>query len=254
MQAMTWLLDLDGVVWLAGRPIPGSAEAVARLRSAGERVAFLTNNSGPTLAEHVAKLERAGVPATADEVVSSAGAAAGLLEAGQRAYVVGGQGVHEALTAAGVVVVEDWKQADAVVVGRTTAFDFRMLTEASDAVRAGARFIATNTDTTFPTPDGLEPGAGALVAAVAAAAGSDPVVAGKPHQPTVEVARRRFGPIDVVVGDRADTDLALAVAIGCRGVLVLTGVTAAADLPVEPAPDEVADDLAAAVDRFLAGG
>src|SRR5438270_761089 len=123
MRSMTWLLDLDGVVWLAGRPIAGSADAVARLRAAGERVAFLTNNSGPTLAEHVAKLERAGVPATPDEVVSSAGAAAGLMHAGDRAYVVGGEGVHEALTTAGVVVVDDWKQADAVVVGRTTAFD-----------------------------------------------------------------------------------------------------------------------------------
>src|SRR4051812_31727315 len=248
---MTWLLDLDGVVWLAGRPLPGAAEAIARLRAAGERVAFLTNNSGPTLAEHVAKLERAGVPATPEEVVSSAGAAAGLLDRGERAYLVGGEGVREALTAAGVVVVDDWKQADTVVVGRTTAFDFRMLSEASDAVRAGARFIATNTDTTFPTPHGLEPGAGALVAAVAAAAGREPVVAGKPHQPTVDIARRRFGTIDVVVGDRADTDLALAVAMGCRGVLVLTGVTTAADLPVDPAPDEVADDLAAAVDHFL---
>jgi len=250
---MTWLLDLDGVVWLAGRPIAGSADAIARLRAAGERVAFLTNNSGPTLAEHVAKLQKAGVPAAPEEVVSSAGAAAGLLDAGQRAYVVGGDGVREALTTEGVTIVEDWKQADAVVVGRTTAFDFRMLTEASDAIRAGARFIATNTDTTFPTPDGLEPGAGALVAAVAAAAGRAPEVAGKPHPPTVDISRKRFGTIETVVGDRADTDLALARAMGCRAVLVLTGVTSAADLPVNPEPDEVADDLAAAVDHFLSG-
>src|SRR3954451_8375651 len=228
MRGMTWLLDLDGVVWLAGRPIAGSADAVARLRAAGERVAFLTNNSGPTLAEHVAKLERAGVPAAPEEVVSSAGAAAGLMEAGQRAYVVGGDGVREALMTEGVALVEDWKEADAVVVGRTTAFDFRMLTEASDAIRAGARFIATNTDTTFPTPDGLEPGAGAIVAAVAAAAGQEAVDGGKPHQPTVDIARRRVGTIDVVVGDRPDTDVALPVAMGCRGVLVLTGLTTAA--------------------------
>src|SRR3954465_15836899 len=144
---MTWVLDLDGVIWLAGRPLPGAPEAVARLRAAGESVAFLTNNSGPTLAEHVGKLAAAGVPADPDEVVSSASAAAGLLEAGQKAFVAGGDGVREALEAAGVEIVGAWQQAEAVVVGRTVEFDFRMLTEASNAVRAGARFVATNGDT-----------------------------------------------------------------------------------------------------------
>src|SRR5437764_546490 len=99
-----WVLDLDGVIWLAGRPLPGSAEAVARLRDAGHQVLFLTNNSGPTLAEHVAKLEAAGVPADPAEVVSSAMAAAGLLSEGQRAYVAGGEGVRESLRAARVEV------------------------------------------------------------------------------------------------------------------------------------------------------
>lgn len=248
---MTWLLDLDGVIWLAGRPLPGAPEAVARLRAAGEQVAFLTNNSGPTLAEHVAKLVAAGVPARPEEVVSSASAAAGLLEAGQRAFVVGGDGVREALEAAGVQLVDQWEQADAVVVGRTVAFDFRMLTDASNAVRAGARFIGTNGDTTFPTGDGLEPGAGALLAAVAAASGRDPEVAGKPHQPTVDVVRRRFGRIDVAVGDRPDTDGLLARALGTRSVLVLTGVTSKDDLPVDPEPDLVCADLAEAVDTIL---
>ena len=250
---MTWLLDLDGVIWLAGRPLPGAPEAVARLRAAGEQVAFLTNNSGPTLAEHVAKLAAAGVPAAADEVVSSASAAAGLLQAGQRVYVAGGEGVREAVHAAGAELVEDWQQADAVVVGRTVEFDFRMLTEASNAVRGGARFVATNGDTTFPTGDGLEPGAGAIVAAIAAAAGRQPEVAGKPHKPTVDLVRRQFGTVDVAVGDRPDTDGLLARALGTRSVLVLTGVTSQDDLPVDPEPDLICADLAEAVDTILGG-
>lgn len=248
---MLWLLDLDGVIWLAGRALPGSAEAVARLRDAGHRVAFLTNNSGPTLGEHVAKLVAAGVPAEPHEVVSSASAAAGLLEAGQRALVVGGDGVREALRDEGVEIVDDWKRADAVVVGRTVEFDFRMLTDAANAVRAGARFIGTNGDTTFPTPDGLEPGAGAILAAVAAASGREPGVAGKPHQPTVDAVRRRFGEVDIAVGDRPDTDGLVARALGARSVLVLTGVTTRDDLPVEPEPDLVCGDLAEAVSVLL---
>src|SRR4051794_7775224 len=194
MRGMTWLLDLDGVVWLAGRPIAGSADAIARLRAAGERVAFLTNNSGPTLAEHVAKLAAAGVPADPEEVVSSASAAAELLQAGQQVYVAGGQGVREAVHAAGAEIVEDWRQADAVVVGRTVDFDFSMLTAASNAVRAGARFVATNGDTTFPTGDGLEPGAGAIVAAIAAAAGREPEVAGQARPPPPAPGATAFGP------------------------------------------------------------
>src|SRR4051794_32019140 len=183
---MTWVLDLDGVVWLAGRAIPGAADALAKLRAAGEQVVFLTNNSGPTLAEQAAKLTAAGVQAAPDEVVSSATAAAGLLDPGQRVLVVGGDGVREALAGAGAKLVDDWRQADAVVVGRTLEFDFAMLDCAARAVRGGARYIGTNGDPTFPTPDGLEPGAGALLAAVTAASGRQPEVAGKPHQPTVD--------------------------------------------------------------------
>jgi 4-nitrophenyl phosphatase len=248
---MTWVLDLDGVVWLAGRPLPGAPEAVARLRAAGERVLFVTNNSGPLLAEHVAKLQAAGVAAEAADVVSSAHAAASLLGAGDTAYVLGGPGVVEALGDRGVDVVDTSTKPTAVVVGRTTSFDYDALAHAAGAIRAGARFIATNLDPTFPTPDGQVPGAGALVAAVQVAAGVEPEVAGKPFPASAAAVRERAADVRVVVGDRPDTDGLFARRVGVPFLLVLTGVTSADDLPVDPEPDAVLADLAAAVDRFV---
>ena len=113
-------------------------------------------------------------------------------------------------------------------------------------MRAGARFVATNVDPTYPVPGGLEPGAGALVAAVATAAARDPEVAGKPEVATVELVRERFGSVGVVVGDRPSTDGALAHALGWPFALVLSGVAGPGrEEPVpEPPPDFVADDLA----------
>src|SRR5262249_55559255 len=116
---MLWVLDLDGVVWLAGTAIPGAPEAVRRLHAAGETVAFVTNNSGPTLAQSVATLQRAGIEVDETELVTSGEAAASLLEPGSRAAVVGGPGLTEALEARGVTVVPAHDQPAAVVVGRS---------------------------------------------------------------------------------------------------------------------------------------
>jgi 4-nitrophenyl phosphatase len=247
---VTWLLDLDGVVWLAGHPIPGAAQAIDRLRRGGEKVVFFTNNSGPRLADHVAQLAAAGVEASDDELLTSAQAAALLLTAGSTAAVVGGPGIDEALTERGVTVVGATEHPTAVVVGRTTAFTYDELAAASSAIAAGARFVATNTDATLPTPEGPVPGAGAIVAFLAIASGRQPEVAGKPHRASVDLGSARVGRIDVVVGDRPETDGAFARALGSRFALVLSGVTRETDLPVEPAPDLVASDLAAAVDRL----
>ena len=249
---MLWLLDLDGVIWLAGRPIPGSAEAVARLRAAGERVVFLTNNSGPTLAEYVRRLGDAGVVAEAGEMATSAQAAATLLEPGSTAAVVGDAGIDEALAERGVEVVAPGARPEAVVVGRSVTLDYSDLAAAATAIRRGARFVATNTDATFPTPEGLQPGAGAMVAFLRVASGREPQVAGKPHQPVADLVTSRYGHVDVVVGDRPDTDGRFARLVESRFVLVLTGVTAKEDLPVDPEPDTVSDDLAAAVTTLLA--
>jgi 4-nitrophenyl phosphatase len=201
----------------------------------------------------VAKLARMGVPATPRDVVTSAMAAAWLLAqslpAGARVLVCAGPGVREALAEVGLVAV-DAGPADAVVVGFHREFDYDGLDRASAAVRAGARFVATNMDATYPVPGGLIPGAGALVAAVATAAGRRPEVAGKPEAPTVGIIRERFGTSGVVVGDRPSTDGALATALGWPFALVLSGVTAAVAPPggeaiPEPPPPFVCADLGA---------
>lgn len=253
MAAMTWALDLDGVLWRGDTAIPGSADAVADLRRAGHRVVFLTNNSHQRVDAYVAKLERVGVEVDAEEVVTSAQAAASLLESGTTALVCAGPGVVEALEKAGVEAVEDGP-ADAVVVGWHSDFDYGRLTSAMAAVLGGARLIGTNDDATYPTQDGLIPGGGSLLAAVAYASGATAEVAGKPHDAMVAMVESRVGPVEVVVGDRPNTDGLLARNMGARFALVLSGVTSEDQLPAEPEPDLVAPDLAAVVREWAPDG
>ncbi|HZD65259.1 MAG TPA: hypothetical protein VE152_04095, partial [Acidimicrobiales bacterium] len=186
------MIDLDGVVWLAGQPIPGAAEAVSRLRKAGEQVLFLTNNSSLTIEEYHRRLGRAGITVEAGEVLTSAQAAASLLAPGSTALACGGPGVWEALEAQGVAAVARGP-ADAVVVGWDRSFDFDRLAAATTCVLGGARLVGTNGDPTYPTPDGPLPGAGALLAAVACATATTPVVAGKPYEPVAALLRERLG-------------------------------------------------------------
>ncbi|HLI14901.1 MAG TPA: HAD-IIA family hydrolase [Acidimicrobiales bacterium] len=246
-----WLCDLDGVVWLADRPIPGAADALARLSASGRQVAFFTNNSHLRLDELVAKLERCGVPARREDVLTSSAAAAGLLEPGERALVLGGPGILEALAARAVDAVDASGASDgpvdAVVVGIDLRLSYERLALAGRAVLDGARLIATNDDPTFPTPEGLRPGAGAILSALVAMTGAVPLVAGKPHPPAVELVRRRLHRVDVVVGDRPATDGELARALGARFALVRSGVTPAGAPPGAPAPDLDARDLAGLV-------
>lgn len=245
---VAWALDLDGVVWLGDQPIPGAAAAVARLQASGQPVVFVTNNSSQPVGEVEAKLARHGIEATG-MVLTSAMAAAELVDPSEVALVCAGPGVDEALAARGVRTVRDGK-ADVVVVGFHRDFDYERMRVASAAVRGGARLLATNDDATYPTPEGLIPGGGAILAGVSTAAGVTPEVAGKPHAPMADLLRARVGDVGVMVGDRPDTDGRFAVALGYRFALVLSGVTQA--LPVVPEPDLVADDLAALVDRELA--
>jgi 4-nitrophenyl phosphatase len=139
------------------------------------------------------------------------------------------------------------------VVGRTVDLSYDALAAAATAIRAGATFVATNTDATFPTPDGPVPGAGAIVAFLEIASGRHPIVAGKPAAPAAQLVKERVGDVAVVVGDRPDTDGLFARAIGARFALVLSGVTQADDLPVVPVPDVVGADLAAVVDELIDG-
>jgi 4-nitrophenyl phosphatase len=271
---MTWILDLDGVVWLGSEPIPGAVDAVRRLRAAGERVLFLTNNSSALIGDYVAKLVGLGIPAEADDLLTSAQAAARLLEPGTTALVCAGPGVDEALRARGVKTVREGR-ADAVVVGWHTDFDYARLTAAFRAVHAGARLIGTNDDPTYPTPDGLLPGGGSILAAVATAAGAVAEIAGKPNAPMAALVRERLA-LDlgdtpttsdtttsevttsevttseerariILVGDRVSTDGLMAARLRLPFALVLTGVTTTADLPVTPTPAFVADDLSTLV-------
>ncbi|MEQ1787400.1 MAG: HAD-IIA family hydrolase [Acidimicrobiales bacterium] len=247
---MPFALDLDGVVWLADEPIPGSAEAVARLRAAGEPVVFVTNNSSQSVAEVEAKLSRHGIAAAGD-VITSAMAAVTLVDPGERVLVCAGPGVVEALEGRGAVPVREG-DADAVLVGFHLDFDYERLRIAATAVRRGARLLATNDDATYPTPDGPIPGGGAILASIVTATGVAPVVAGKPHEPMAALVRARLGDAGVMVGDRPDTDGRFAALLGYAFGLVHTGVTGAS-ARVDPAPDLVGADLAALVDGVLAG-
>jgi len=248
---MTWLLDLDGVVWLTGNAIAGSAHAIERLRNSGQRVVYFTNNSAPTMAQHLAALAEVGIVAGAEEILTSSQAAASLLEAGSTAAVIGGPGVTEALIAHGVEVVPAHAHPTAVVVGRTTNLSFDELSAAATAIRAGARFVATNTDATMPTPAGPVPGAGAIIAFLQVATGVEPLVAGKPAPAAAVLVAQRLGLVEVSIGDRPDTDGLFAQATKSRFGLVLSGVTKAADLPVVPTPDLIGATLADIVDQEL---
>jgi HAD superfamily hydrolase (TIGR01450 family) len=245
---MPFALDLDGVVWLADDPIPGSRDAVARLRAAGEPVVFVTNNSSQVVGDVEAKLARHGIPADG-AVVTSAMAAAALVEPGERVLVCGGPGVAEAIERRGATPVREG-DADAVLVGFHRDFDYERLRIAATAVRRGARLLATNDDATYPTPEGPIPGGGAILASIVTASGVAAVVAGKPNAPMADLVRARLGDDGVMVGDRPDTDGRFARVMGYRFALVHTGVTLAHEV-VDPAPDVVAADLAALVDELL---
>lgn len=251
-QLTGWALDLDGVVWRGTETVPGAPEAVAALRAAGVRVAFVTNSALRTPAQVAAKLAHHGVPDAEPDVITAAMAAATMVDAGERVLLVGSDGLRAALAAAGAVVV-DHGPADAVVVGITMTFDYDDMTRAMRAIASGARFIATNTDTTYPSHDGLLPGNGALVGAIQIATGVEPEVAGKPCTPIAELVRAHLGADGIMVGDRPETDGLFAQAVGYDFGLVFSGVTAPADLPVDPAPAVVAADLQALVADRLAG-
>ncbi|MEM9565409.1 MAG: HAD hydrolase-like protein [Actinomycetota bacterium] len=244
-----WVLDLDGVIWLGNEPIPGAASAVERLQSAGADVVFVTNMSRLTEGEQEAKLASHGIDATG-AVMTSAMAAGGLVSPGDRVVVVGGPGIDEAVEKRGGRVVADGP-AELVVVGIDPGFDYDELTRAMLAVRGGARLVGTNHDPTYPTADGLKPGGGAIVAAIAAAAEVSPTFAGKPHATAAALVRERLGGRGLMVGDRPDSDGLFAVELGYDFGLVLSGVTSSADLPVEPTPAVVAGDLAALVEERL---
>lgn len=243
----TLVCDLDGVVYLGDEGVAGSGAALRAIVDAGIEVVFATNNSTKTPEQVAAKIAAtAGFGADPASVVGSAQVTAARL-AGQveTALVVGGVAIDVALGEVGISTTAAWQDAGAVVVGLDTGITYDMLAAATLALRNGALFYATNTDSTYPTPQGLLPGGGVMVGALAIASGREPVVSGKPEPAMAEhIATRAAGPV-LVVGDRPETDIALANGAGWASALVLSGVTRSLEeVPFDLAPDLVVGSLA----------
>jgi glycerol-1-phosphatase len=230
------LLDLDGVVYVGGTPVPGAADALEDAVRRGMRLAFVTNNASRTPNAIAAQLSGMGIQAAATDIVTSAQAAAHLIAdrfpAGSPVLVVGGMGLRLAVRERGLRPVSAAAEHPvAVVQGYAPDIGYPHLAEAALAIRAGAWFVATNADPTLPTPRGLQPGNGSLVQLLVTATGEQPVVAGKPAPPLhAESVARVHASKPLVVGDRLDTDIEGANVAGADSLLVLTGVTRPADL------------------------
>ena len=246
------LFDLDGVIYLGPVAVPGAAEGVALLRERGTKIGFVTNNAArppQVVAKHLVEL---GIDATAADVVTSAQAAAHLLVkrfgVGARVLLVGGDGVADAISEAGLVGVRS-ADDDPVAVIQGYGFDltWRELNEAALAIQRGAHWVATNTDLTRPTDRGVVPGNGAAVAAIRLTVDHDPEVAGKPYRPLLDDTVERLGATrPLFVGDRLDTDIGGAVNAGLDSMLVLSGSSVPRDLllaPPEQRPTYLGDDL-----------
>lgn len=258
MSARVVLLDMDGVVWLAHREIRGASAAVATLRAAGTTVGFVTNNSFSTRADLIGHLAAIGIDA-GPHLFTSAMAASMVVDPGARVFLCGGRGLAEELERVGaeVVVAHENRgvdRVDAVVVGLHREMDYGTVSDAARLVRHGARFIASNADPVYPTPDGPVPGGGTVVAAIETASGIAPLVTGKPHRTMVDLVESSLGRLDTgdvwFVGDRADTDGGFAGALGCRFAHVLSGTESEGD----PTADLIAADLASVVDQITGQG
>jgi len=241
--------DLDGVIWLAHHIIPEAPGAIQSVRDAGKPLLFLTNNASYLPAWIVSRLAEGGIKITEDEVLTSTSAARSWIEreglVGQRAFVLGVQTVIDGVAdLLDVVPVQRGAKVGVVLVARDVDLTYARLTAASDAVRDGAVFAASNRDNVMPIPGGFEPGTGSILAAVEAASNRKAIALGKPELPMMQAAADRLGTTGVLmVGDRCDSDVAGARRIGWDAALVMTGVTRPGDR-LEPPPDYVLTTLA----------
>ena len=224
------LADLDGVVYAGPNAIPGAVDALTELAAHQVKLAYVTNNASRTPGEVAAHLRELGAPAADDQVVSSAQAGAELLAqkfpAGTKVLVTGSAALVREVQAQEMTVVDSASdEPDVVIQGFDPDLGWKDLAEASYAINAGALWIATNTDKTIPRDRGIAPGNGTLVAAVQAAVGQTPLVAGKPEAPLFLTAASRLGATSpLVVGDRLDTDILGGNNADMATALVLTGV------------------------------
>jgi 4-nitrophenyl phosphatase len=244
-----YLLDLDGTIYRGNEVIPEAVHFIRELREREIPFLYVTNNSSATPQRVAEKLRAMGIPAIPEEVFTSSMATAAYLKErepqGAHVYVIGEQGLHAALTEAGCIVTE--KRAAYVVVGIDRSFTYEKLASATRAIREGAVFLATNRDPALPTEHGLMPGNGSLVAAVAAAAGVEPIVIGKPETMMIRYACKQLGisaEETLIVGDNLLTDIAAGVNSGMDSLLVLTGFSSAEDVAKSPwQPTYIATNL-----------
>lgn len=250
------ILDLDGCVWIGGTSTPRAGEAVAAMRAAGLRIAFVTNDSRYAPEEYVRKLWSVGAQASVEDVVTVGSALQYVLAdspLGTGAFVIGSAALFRHVTDAGCRILndtDDAERAEVVVVTHHEGFDYDELLTATRALQAGANFLGGCRDATFPTESGPAPGDGTILTALEYAVGRRARTVGKPETQMFETALDRLGAgRTLVIGDRLDTDLAGAAAMGLDGAIVLTGTTDAqsAQTAVAPAPIAVARDLATLV-------
>lgn len=229
-QAQAVILDGDGVLWRGNEPLPGLSALFDFFQSAGLPFVLATNNSTRTVQDYVRKLAAFGIAAGPENVVTSATATADYLRTtyptGVRVHVVGESGLHQILLDAGFPA--SLIEADVVVAGMDRDITYEKLRRAAAFIRGGARFIGTNGDLTFPTPDGLSPGAGTVLAALEAASGQKPFVIGKPEPTMFEMALSHLGVTParaIMIGDRLETDILGGQRAGMATALVMSGVT-----------------------------
>ena len=252
-----FILDLDGCVWVGGEPTPGAVGALEEMRLAGKRLAFATNNAYESGEDLVAQLWKIGVRASLRDVVTVGGAMQHLLaetRSGRTAFVIGTAAMHRHVTNAGLRVLNGTdlaSRAEVVVVAGTTDLVYDELRRAVQAVTRGADFLATARDPTYPQPDGVWPGTGALLAAVEYATGRTAEIVGKPEPQLFHTALDRLGEGNtLVVGDRVGSDLAAAAAAKLDAALVQSDGSDHSDLDgFEPKPVAVGETLASLLVR-----
>lgn len=238
-------IDLDGVVWRGMTFLRGALEGIESIRGAGKPILFLTNNASYSPRDVVTRLRQAGSPADENEVLTSADVAERWVVSegfeGKRALVLGSPYLGERISKVAQLVGRAEDDVDLVMIGRDLQFDFSTLNVAASAVRNGAPLVAVNRDLTLPVEGRLEPGTGALVAAVEAASGVKATVLGKPEAPMMDAAREIIGDGRVImIGDRPESDVAGARRVGWDAALVRSEFTGG---EIDPAPDFLLDDL-----------
>jgi 4-nitrophenyl phosphatase len=244
------IIDLDGVLWRGSEALPGIRDFFAFLRRRGIRFVLATNNASRTEAQLAERLASYDAPVAIEEIVTSSTATAehltSLVPIGSRVYAIGMDGLREALTKQGFVLSEG-DGAAAVVVGIDWHVTYEKLKRASLLIRAGAKFVGTNPDATYPAPEGPIPGNGALLAAIEAATSVKPIVVGKPEPILYEQAIHRLRTsLDVIaaLGDRLETDILGGIRAGVKTILVMSGVTTPEQLAASAyRPDWIFEDI-----------